>query len=63
MILFQQLLSVDPDTSHPDENNWRPAHYAAACEGSGPLQLLISKNVSLFDTDKQRQNPLHIAAK
>jgi len=30
-----------PEYSIPDENYRKPVHYAAMCEGPGPLQYLI----------------------
>ena len=59
---LEQLIAVEPDFNTPDEDHWRPLHYAAACTGSGPIKVLLKKGVSLFDTDKQGNTPLHIAA-
>lgn len=56
-----QLLAVDPDFTTPDRSGWRTIHYAAVCEGPGPLQLLISKGASLSDTEKQ--GAVHSGAK
>ena len=38
-------------------------HYAAACQGPGPLKLLISKGVDIREGDKLKMTPLMIAAK
>ena len=38
-------------------------HYAAACETSKPLQVLINAKANLMDQDNKKRNCLHIAAK
>jgi ankyrin repeat protein len=45
-----------------DNQNWKPLHYAAACEGAGPLKLLLSLGASVFDLNFSKQTALHIAA-
>lgn len=35
--ILEKLLSVKPEYSLPDEILRKPVHYAAACQGPGPL--------------------------
>jgi len=37
-----------------DNNYWKPLHYAAACEGPGPLQLLLGMGASVYDMTNQK---------
>ena len=41
----------------------RPIHYAAACEGTGPLQYLIEKGANVLDVDLKKTSCLHLAIK
>lgn len=41
--VLAKLLNVYPEYSMADKQGWRPIHYAAACKGTGPLQLLLKK--------------------
>ncbi|KAF1323748.1 Poly glycohydrolase, partial [Globisporangium splendens] len=41
-----------------DTNGYEPIHYAAACEGIGPLKFLLERNVSLFVRSKSRETPM-----
>ncbi|VDN18862.1 unnamed protein product [Gongylonema pulchrum] len=47
----------------PDLDGWDVIHYAAACEGTGPLKHLLSMGVSPVILNKKKQMPLHCAAK
>ena len=42
---------------------FKPIHFAAACEDSGPIELLIEKGSNVFDLTIEKQSSLHIAAK
>ncbi|GMR59913.1 hypothetical protein PMAYCL1PPCAC_30108, partial [Pristionchus mayeri] len=57
------LRDVDPVINVPDQNNWYTMHYAAVCEGDGPLKFLLSKDIGVCDVNKQGELPLHLAAK
>jgi ankyrin repeat protein len=41
----------------------RPIHYAAACSGTGPLNLLIEKGANLADVDMKKVTCLHTAVR
>ncbi|XP_014669075.1 PREDICTED: tankyrase-like protein [Priapulus caudatus] len=57
-----KLLSVQSNLNLADKYHRRPVHYAAACEGKGPLELLLARNVSPFEVDSQQRSPLMVAA-
>ena len=40
---LEKLLTVEPDHNIEDKGARRPIHYAAACEETGPLELLLKK--------------------
>jgi ankyrin repeat protein len=40
----------------------KPIHYAAACESTGPLELLLEKGANLHDLDNVKHTALHWAA-
>uniref|UniRef100_T1IYM8 Poly [ADP-ribose] polymerase n=1 Tax=Strigamia maritima TaxID=126957 RepID=T1IYM8_STRMM len=56
------LLAIDPEYNIPDRNMRRPIHYAVVCEGTGPLDFLLSKGVRTDETDNDGNTVLHIAA-
>ena len=45
-----------------DNHQNKPIHYAAVCESSGPLKILLEKGASVFDMNGQKKTPLHYAA-
>ncbi|XP_064623807.1 poly [ADP-ribose] polymerase tankyrase-like [Lineus longissimus] len=57
-----KLLTILPEYNIMDKNHWRPIHYAAACEGPGPLELLLSRGVNADETETEGKTPLMIAA-
>ena len=59
---IETLLESAPEFSIADEKLRKPVHYAAACEGPGPLQLLLSKGVDAREGDQTKLTPLMIAA-
>ncbi|XP_033125958.1 poly [ADP-ribose] polymerase tankyrase-like [Anneissia japonica] len=61
--ILAKLLDSLPEYSLPDKKNMKPIHYAAACEGSGPLELLLNKSVNPEETDNQGNTPLMVAAR
>jgi len=40
---LMKLLSILPEYSITDASSHRPIHYAAACEGTGPLEYLLNR--------------------
>ena len=40
---LQKLLSVVPEYTIMDQKQRRPIHYAAACEGTAPLDFLLKR--------------------
>lgn len=56
------LLSIEPEFQIADRSMRRPIHYAAACEGTGPLDFLLSRGIRIDDVDNEGHTPLHIAA-
>ena len=60
--VLAQLLDVNPDFNMQDNEMRRPIHYAAACESSGPLKLLLEKGANLADIDMRKVTCLHVAA-
>ena len=61
--VLAQLLDVNADFNMTDTEMRRPVHYAAACEGLGPLKLLLEKGANLADIDMKKVTCLHVAAK
>ena len=45
-----------------DTNLWKPIHFAACCETSSNLELLLKKGSNVFDITNFKQSPLHLAA-
>uniref|UniRef100_A0A914UJC1 Uncharacterized protein n=1 Tax=Plectus sambesii TaxID=2011161 RepID=A0A914UJC1_9BILA len=60
---LKDMIAVESDFNHADADGWRSIHYAAVCEGTKPLQLLLSKGASVYDITKQHDTPLHAAAR
>ena len=61
---LEALLAAAPEEySHPDELMRKPIHYAAACEGPEPLEILLKKGVDAREGDQLKNTPLMIAAK
>ncbi|GFR16104.1 poly polymerase tankyrase [Trichonephila clavata] len=56
------LLTSSPEYNIPDENGWRPIHYASVCKSTGPLELLISRSISLEEPESEGNAALQIAA-
>ena len=46
-----------------DEIMRKPVHYAAVCQGSGPLKYLLSKGVDPREGDREKNTPLILAAR
>ena len=61
--ILKGLLESCPEHSIPDEILRKPIHYAAACEGPGPLNhLIFMTEASVRVLDKDKMTPLMIAA-
>lgn len=56
------LLTSAPEYNIPDENGWRPIHYASVCKSTGPLELLISRSISLEEPESDGNTALQVAA-
>ena len=54
---------MNNDINLQDQSMRRPIHYAAACEGTGPLQYLIEKGANVLDVDLKKTSCLHLAIK
>ena len=60
--VLAKMLDQAPEFNVQDAFLFKPIHFAAACEDSGPLELLLSKGASAFDISNTKQSALHIAA-
>ncbi|XP_038075117.1 poly [ADP-ribose] polymerase tankyrase-like [Patiria miniata] len=61
--ILDKLMSILPEYSIMDSYGLRPIHYAAVCEGSGPLELLLNRGVNPEDKHTGGVTPLMMAAK
>ena len=59
--ILEALFDVSPEFSIPDDKLRKPVHYAAACEGPGPLELLINRGVDTREGDQMKNTPLMYA--
>ncbi|CAD5123349.1 DgyrCDS11707 [Dimorphilus gyrociliatus] len=60
-VYLKKLLSVLPDINITDDRSTRPIHYAAACEGPGPIELLLNRGSSPDEENCHGMIPLMIA--
>eukprot|EP00105_Crassostrea_gigas_P017525 XP_011435338.1 PREDICTED: ankyrin-1-like [Crassostrea gigas] len=58
---LEKLLSVEPDYTIADKYGRKPIHFAAACRGTGPLELLLQKGATPNEVTKRKVTPLHFA--
>ncbi|KAI1698754.1 ankyrin repeats (3 copies) domain-containing protein [Ditylenchus destructor] len=58
---LKALMSVEPNYNQPHLDNWYTIHYAAVCEGPGPLKHLLSLEASILLANKKKETPLHCA--
>ncbi|GFT42008.1 poly polymerase tankyrase [Nephila pilipes] len=56
------LLTSTPEYNIPDDGGWRPIHYASVCKSTGPLELLISRGISLEEPESDGNTALQVAA-
>ncbi|XP_022096541.1 serine/threonine-protein phosphatase 6 regulatory ankyrin repeat subunit B-like [Acanthaster planci] len=61
--ILEKLMSILPEYAIEDDYGLRPIHYAAACEGSGPLEFLLKRGVNPEEKHKGGVTPLMIASK
>ena len=59
---IQKLVELGGDWNCLDLENKKPFHYAACCEGEGPLNYLISLGALIDETDKMKNTALILAA-
>ena len=60
---LEKLVELGSDWNCLDLENKKPIHYAAACEGEGPLNYLISLGALIDEGDKAKTTPLMIACR
>lgn len=60
--VLEKFLEICPEYTFPDETLRKPVHYAAACSGTGPLEVLTKKGVDMREGDQLGITPLMIAA-
>ncbi len=53
-VVLNVLLEQNNEVNVQDRHLNKPIHYAAVCESSGPLKLLIDKGASVFDLNGQK---------
>ncbi|KAL4238217.1 hypothetical protein ACF0H5_002929 [Mactra antiquata] len=56
-----RLLTIEPDINLEDRAHRRPIHFAAVCEGVGPVEYLLQRGASPMEADNQGMTPLHYA--
>ncbi|XP_033624396.1 poly [ADP-ribose] polymerase tankyrase-like [Asterias rubens] len=61
--ILAKLLSVCPEYALADIRGVKPIHYAAACNGSGPLEFLLGRGLNPDETDNKGTTPLMVAAR
>ncbi|KAL4491479.1 hypothetical protein ABPG72_008135 [Tetrahymena utriculariae] len=58
---IKKLLEISPEFTIPDDLMRKPVHYAATCEGPGPLSYLLKQGVDAREGDKRKITPLMLA--
>ena len=58
---IERMVSLGGDWNCLDLSNRKPIHYAAACDGEGPLNYLISLGALIDEGDKAKVTPLMLA--
>ena len=58
---LKEFLRVTPDYNITDKRGRRPIHFAAACESTGPLKVLLDSGVPYFEPDATGGTPLYYA--
>lgn len=59
--ILNTLLGIAPEYNVSDEKMRKPIHYAACCDGPGPLKLLLSKGVDPSEKDLNGMTPFMYA--
>ena len=60
--ILEALLAISPDYYSPDDKMRKLIHYAACCEGPGPLKVLIAAGAIPNEKDSTGLTPLMYAA-
>ncbi|CAL1535690.1 unnamed protein product [Lymnaea stagnalis] len=58
-----RLLSIEPDINIQTRSRARPIHFAAACDGTAPLEFLLKRNASPNESDSNGDLPVHFASR
>ncbi|KAK3092730.1 hypothetical protein FSP39_006660 [Pinctada imbricata] len=58
---LEKLLAVEPDYNLEDKYGRKPIHYAAACEGTAPLETLLKMGANPNDISRKKVTPLLFA--
>uniref|UniRef100_A0A7E4UQ68 Poly [ADP-ribose] polymerase n=1 Tax=Panagrellus redivivus TaxID=6233 RepID=A0A7E4UQ68_PANRE len=61
--ILKTVLKFEYDANLADTDGWHTLHYAAVCDGSGPLSHLLSVKTPLTALNKQKESALHAAAR
>eukprot|EP00040_Diaphanoeca_grandis_P021799 m.116384 g.116384 ORF g.116384 m.116384 type:complete len:1883 (+) comp28500_c0_seq1:122-5770(+) len=62
--IVSMMLEVDQyAVSKEDQNRRQPIHFASACEGTGPLSVLLESGANVSVVDKKKTTPLMFAAR
>jgi ankyrin repeat protein len=59
--ILTQVLAVNDDINMLDTEMRRPIHYAACCETTENLKILIAKGANVMDVDCRKVTCLHAA--
>ena len=60
--ILKHLFDIFPNYSFADNRGRKPVHFAACCEGTGPLELLIEFGVDINEPDQNGLTPLMYSA-
>ena len=60
--ILHHLLQISPQSTLGDSKGRKPIHYAACCEKSGPLEVLIDFGVDVNEPDQAKITPLMYAS-
>lgn len=61
--ILKHVLNITMEFNYKDQQQRKLVHYAAACQGSGPLEYLISIGQSLHEVDQYKMTPFMIACR
>uniref|UniRef100_A0A0N5AY30 Poly [ADP-ribose] polymerase n=1 Tax=Syphacia muris TaxID=451379 RepID=A0A0N5AY30_9BILA len=63
VLYLKALMAVEANFNIADSDSWYTIHYAAVCEGPGPLKLILDKGIQYSLLNKAKELPLHCAAR